>query len=284
MTERDQLDAMVLEYTARGLSVETDVPVDRTELSIEGVSRLDVVAWSNGDKAGPPVLIVEIANRTRRLPRKKPEWRSEVSTDEQARLARFERISRALQETSGSSPGGASTTSFVIRFFDVSAEQSRTRQVKAINVRSAEAIAKELARTRATLEVAKALEMEELRALAFGREWSRWLRLLARRFPARRRALPEADLRTIQKELYDRQIMPDLAPYAYQRMHDALLAVGEGGDVSWECLVKLETHIDRLLVWIEKAMLVDIAPQQLDTFERAEARMRERDRGSSEQS
>lgn len=281
MTERDQLDAIVLEYKARGLSVETDVPVYRTGLKIDGISRLDLVAWPNAEKAGRPILIVEIANRTRYIKREAA-WGKEVSTDEGARLSRFERISGALRETSGSATGEVPATGFFIRFFDVSAEQSRTRQAKAINVRSAQAIANELARTREMLEAAKALNIEEIRALAFAREWSRWLRVLARRFPARRRALPEADLRTIQKELYDRQIMPDLPPHTYQPMHDALFSVVEGGDVSWDCLVKLGSQLDRLLEWVEKAMIVDIAPKQTDTFEKAVARVRERDRNSPE--
>lgn len=284
MTEREQLAAMVLEYSAHGLSVETDVPVNRTDLGIKGVSRLDLVAWPTPERTGRPALIVEVANRTRHLQQKKPPWRAEVSTDERARLNRFDHIARALRGASENPLAPASATNFVIRFFDVTAEQGRAREVTAVNVRSAEAVSQELKRTKAALEIARDWDLRDLRALAIAREWSRWLRLLGRRFPARRRALPQADLRTIQKELYDRLILPQLPPARYQQMHGALLAVFEGGDVDWGSLLELEVHLKTLLEWAAKAMLVDVVTRGPDTFDRAQARARERDGGSSEQS
>jgi hypothetical protein len=274
VTERDQLNALEAEYRARGLIVQTDVPSAKTNLKIEGVSSLDLVAWTREDMKGLPALIVEIANRSRphRHSRISREW-----TDERSRLHRFEAIARAVGSSQPAETGCAAPVEFIIRFFDVTADQTRARAVAGVNVRSAAAVASELQRTRTILAEADKLRNPELRGLAYMREWSRWLRLLGRRFPARRRALPEADLRTIQKELADRLILKELSAEAYKPIHAATLAVTEGGDVEWSHLNRLRSFLEQLLTWAEAAMVTDVRGPP-DTFEKAEARLRRQER------
>ena len=270
MTERDQLNALKAEYRARGLIVRTDVPSTRTSLKIKGVSSLDLVAWTGEDMNRLPALIVEIANRSRPRPsgRLSREW-----TEERIRLHRFEAIAEAVRRLQPSEADSAAPVAFIVRFFDVTADQTHARAVAGVNVRSAAAVASELQRTRTILVEADKLRNSELRGLAYMREWTRWLRLLGRRFPARRRALPEADLRTIQKELADRLILKELSPEAYKPIHAATLAVTEGGDVEWGQLDRLEAFLKQLLTWVEVAMVTDVRGPP-DTFEKAEARLR----------
>jgi hypothetical protein len=282
LTERDQLTALVAEYQAAELFVDLDVPAERVELAIESVRTLDLVGWTNEARSGRPALIVEIANRTRSRGRlRKPPWRSEQWTDEQTRLDRFERIGSAVRSVQADAASPKTSLAFVIRFLDVTADQTRARSVEKVKVRIGREIREELTRTRALLEFLDKVDSVELRALGYMREWARWLRLLAKRFPARRRVLPEADLRTIQKELFDRLILP-LSPDVYQDLHAEVAAVVEGGDVDWSRLMKLQTSLNGLLTWAEQAMLDDVPAKATDSFEQAEARIRRRERGEEQ--
>jgi hypothetical protein len=282
LTEKDQLAALVAEYQASGLFVDLDVSAERLEFGIEGVRTLDLVGWTSEARSGRPALIVEIANRTRSLGRsRKPPWRAERWTDEQTRLDRFQRIARAIRSAQAEPASPEMPLAFVIRFLDVTAEQTRARAVEKVKVRVGREIREELTRTRALLDYLDKVDIVELQALGYAREWARWLRLLARRFPARRRALPEADLRTIQKELFDRLVLP-LSPDIYQDLHAELAAIVEGGDLDWSRLLKLETPLKGLLSWAEQTMLDDVPAKATDSFEQAEARIRRRERGEQQ--
>ncbi|MFN3625987.1 MAG: hypothetical protein ACK4TP_18280 [Hyphomicrobium sp.] len=276
MTERDQLEALKAEYRAKGFFVETDVPSSKTRLTIEGVRFLDLVAWASEGMEELPAIVVEIANRSRPRRGRRPSLTTEWA-DERSRLERFEAISRAIEKLRPLEKGDPAPVGLVIRFFDVTADQTRARRVADVNVRSAADIAAEIQRTRAMLAEVDKNKNLEIRALLYAREWARWLRLLGRRFPARRRALPEADLRTIQKELADRLILKTLSPEEYKPMHAAILAVAEGGDVEWAQLNRLGNFLKQLLDWAEAAMVADVRGPA-DTFEKAHARARRRQR------
>jgi hypothetical protein len=250
MNEETQLKAMVAELTAAGYKVLTDVRGELvgTEAAprltrLEGI-KLDIVAeLTQPDKQDGHqlrLLIVEIANRRRppeprlRTARALPRY---VEDDEA--LKRFEIISAGLADVPHAD--------LQIRFFDVSADQASARQLKG-PLKAKDVMLKRLLEDQSTL-VRSAGRDDLSRALLITRLWSNWLRIVGNLHPGReRRELKSADLRTIQKDLYDQKII-DLTPGRYATIHRSLLASFEGGDVEVHDLLELQPQVRRLLDW-----------------------------------
>lgn len=241
MTEEEQLRAMAAEYEAAGYRVDTNVAGDEAGIKIPATMRLDLVAQRRDVstvKEMPRLIVVEVANRSRR-------GRSgKVSEDaEKESVRRFETISNAL---AGFEDHAARLE---IRFFDLSAEQARSRTVKSVKPKSNDDLKEELAKTRAELN--KRFSSESLRGLVIARHWTRWLRLMAYRFPGSGGELKLADLRVIEKDLYDGGILK-LAPSSYRRSHANLVAIFEGGDVDWAAVNGLRAPLGDLLRYVEE--------------------------------
>lgn len=247
MNEDTQLKAMAAELAAAGYDVGIDVPgeqlADVTFGRLEGM-RLDIVASlvrpGDRDEEHPGLLVIEVANRRRppgdrsRAGRPPPRY----VEDEEA-LERFEVISSALADLPHAE--------LQIRFFDVSADQAAARQVKG-PLRNKEAMLKRIAEDRSTL-VRSAGRDDLSRALVVARLWSSWLRIVGKLNPGSRRSeLKDADLRTIQKDLFDQQVI-DLRPASYAAIHRSLLAAFEGGDVDVRDLIGLQPQVWKLLDW-----------------------------------
>jgi hypothetical protein len=250
MNDETQLKAMVAELTAAGYEVLTDVRGELIETEaapkltrMEGI-KLDIVAeLAQPDKQDghqPHLLIIEIANRRRspearlRTGRAPPRY---VEDDEA--LKRFEIISAGLADVP--------YAELQIRFFDVSADQASARQLKG-PLKAKDVMLKRLLEDQSTL-VRSAGRDDLSRALLITRLWSHWLRIVGNLHPGReRRELKSADLRTIQKDLYDQKVI-DLTPGRYASIHRSLLAVFEGGDVEVRDLLELQPQVRRLLDW-----------------------------------
>lgn len=250
MNESTQLKAMAAELTAAGYKVRTDVVGDQPEIvdarlaGLEGI-RLDIVAeHARPDEQGdehPDLLVIEIANR-----RRPAEGRVRAGgrplpryvEDEEA-LKRFEMISAALSDVP--------RAEFQIRFFDVSADQAAARQIKR-PLKAKDAMLVRILEDRSML-VRSAGRDDLSRALVVTRLWSSWLRIAGNLHPGRdRRELKNADLRTIEKDLYDQQII-DLRPGRYASIHQSVLAAFEGGDLDVQNLLALQPHVRQLLDW-----------------------------------
>ncbi len=256
MNENDQIKAIAAEYRAIGYRVRRNVRPSLFGIEFADSMRLDLIAYrgrkeTNGsDKAGARIIIVEIANRSR------PEVDQSSDTGERQRVARFEAISEALGRLSNPS------ILFLIRFLDVSKDQADARSLKQLKVRSRVQLEKALASTRATLEGARNQPLA-IRGLVLAREWAHWLRIMAHRFPATRGELKYADLRAVQKDLYDGDIIK-LEPDAYYHLHRQLTAIQEGGDVSWGSVEELAEPLKDLLSYVEDKVL---RPPNRDTPE-----------------
>ncbi len=75
----------------------------------------------------------------------------------------------------------------------------------------------------------------------------RWLRILGMRFPAKgRKQLVDADIRTIQKDLFDAGIVK-LPPADYFFSHQSIVALSEGGDVEWATITRLDDDLRNVL-------------------------------------
>jgi hypothetical protein len=250
MNEETQLKAMAAELTAAGYKVRTDVVGDQLDTGaarlarLEGI-RLDIVAElvrpDGPDDENPDLLVIEIANRRRPAEDRIPAGRRAMPRyveDEEA-LKRFEMISEALADVP--------RAEFQIRFLDVSADQATARQLKG-PLKSKDAMLKRLTEDRSAL-VRSAGRDDLSRALVVARLWSSWLRIVGKLHPgSERRELKDADLRTIQKDLFDQQII-DLRPGRYAVIHRSLMAVVEGGDVDLRDLTELQPQVWRLLDW-----------------------------------
>jgi len=70
-----------------------------------------------------------------------------------------------------------------------------------------------------------------------------------RRISTKKENFRYADLRTIQKELYDLRVLR-MKPDDYYSVHRSILALSEGGDVSPHKVDKLEKEFARLLKFI----------------------------------
>jgi len=252
MTERDQIDAMAAEYIARGYDVERDVEPSKLNLDIGPGIRLDLVAkLATREVPARHVLrrrlhlrtvVVEIANREGR-----PRDTSLDRMDEQYRVTRFDKISKAIRDK------GDPTIQLLIRFLDVSADQARARSLKTIKVRDRIELENELASTRANLETVRDLDVT-IRGTVLVHAWARWLRIMANRFPAARGELKHSDLRTVQKDLFDGRITT-LRPGRYYSIHNSVMATLEGGDVSWDDIEQLRRPLDQILNYVEKTVI-----------------------------
>ena len=250
MTEETQLKAMAAELTAAGYKVRTDVVGNQLEAGaarlarLEGI-RLDIVAelirTDEQDDEHPELLVIEIANRRRPAGGRPHTDRRPLRryVEDEYALKRFEMISAALADVPHAE--------FQIRFFDVSADQAAARQLKG-PLKSKEAMLVRLTEDRSTL-VRSAGRDDLSRALVVTRLWSSWLRIVGNLHPGRdRRELKNADLRTIEKDLFDQQII-DLQPGRYAAIHRSVLATFEGGDLDVQHLLDLQPHLWRLLDW-----------------------------------
>ena len=249
MNEGAQLKAMAAELTAAGYQVRTDAPGETLQLGGEASSGihglvLDIVAELPGRDVAfedrPHLLVIEVANRRRLVPGRSGEGRLQpLWMEEEEAVRRFEVISDGL--------AGVPEAELQIRFFDVSADQAEARRLKG-PLRNKEAMLGRVAEARRLLT--RSAGRDELsRALVVGRLWSRWLRTVSHLHPGReRRELKDADLRTIQKDLFDQRVI-DISPRAYRPAHQSLLAAFEGGDFEPRSLLDLEPELRRLLDW-----------------------------------
>ena len=247
MNEEDQVKAIAAEYRALGYRVRRDVKPSLFGIKLAHSTGLDLVAYrgrtntAGSEQARPRIIIVEIANRSR------PEAGHSSGIGARHSVARFEAISEALGRRSNPS------ILFLIRFLDVSKDQADARSLKRLKVRSQVQLEKALASTRETLEDAKN-QPQAIHSLILAREWANWLRIMAHRFPATRGELKYADLRAVQKDLYDGGIIK-LEPGAYYRLHRHLMAIQEGGDVSWGSLQTLAKPLNDILSYVEDNVL-----------------------------
>ena len=117
------------------------------------------------------------------------------------------------------------------------------------------------------------------RALVVTRLWSNWLRIVGYLHPGReRRELKTADLRTIQKDLFDQQLI-SLPPARYRAIHESLLAAFEGGDFEAQDLLALEPEVRRLLNWAAErycAPIPETEPKPGSLFDRIRSQIKER--------
>ena len=249
MNEEAQLKAMASELIASGYDVRQDVSGDTLKMGASKLSgpfgiTLDLVAElfnpKNGEPDRPRLLIVEVANRRRRNSDASPKGRPlprYVEDDEAVR--RFELISEAV--------AALDHVALEIRFFDVSADQAAARKLRN-PLRSKAAMFNRIDEARGLL--ARSAGRDELsRALVVTRLWSHWVRIAGNLHPGREhREMKSADLRTIQKDLFDQKII-QLAPGRYCTIHQSVLAAFEGGDLEPQHLLELEPDVRVLLDW-----------------------------------
>jgi hypothetical protein len=248
MNETDQLKAMAAELVAAGYDVSRDVlgrelKLELTEQSPLYNIRLDLVGEfkvkSDETIERRHIVIIEVANRTR-LADQDGNWTpSQKFVDEDTAISRFKLISEGLAEHP--------TVDFQIRFFDVSADQSAARHKKKV-FKVKRHIMERVREDRWLL--ARSAGRDELsRALVIARLWAHWLRIVGNLHPGREhRELREADLRTIQKDLFDQSLLK-ISPYRYGILHGSLLSVSEGGDLDPRKLLELEPEVRELLDW-----------------------------------
>lgn len=246
MNEASQLKAMAAELVAAGYEVRQDVHVDGlsdlglTLAELKDMSLDFVAARRDGhDGSKPTVLVIEVANRVRRPPaalRKGIEALPRILLDDEA-VERFERIADALVDEP--------RAEFEIRFLDVSAEQAAARRITA-PVRSAPPMATRLTEDR--LLLAQSSGRDELsHTLLVARIWGYWLRVVGNRYPGRSfDEMRQVDLRTLQKDLYDHEVLR-MTPMRYRSIHVHLLAIVEGGDFEPFTVSDLEPEL-RLLM------------------------------------
>lgn len=279
MNEGAQLKAMAAELTSAGYKVRTDVRGESLNVgdgaapAMDGIT-LDLVGeLANPDMINaerPRLLVIEVANRRRRVPSQSAKKRSlpRYVEDEEA-VRRFESISAGLAEVADAE--------LQIRFFDVSADQAAARQLMG-PLRTKEAMLKRITEDRGLL-LRSAGRDELSRALVVARLWSHWLRTMGHMHPGReRRELKTADLRTIQKDLFDQQLI-SMPPGRYRTIHQSLLGAFEGGDVDTHDLLALEPEVRRLLDWAAErygAPAAEAEPQPGSLFGRIRSQIEER--------
>ncbi|OYD80153.1 hypothetical protein CHT98_32700 (plasmid) [Azospirillum brasilense] len=78
--------------------------------------------------------------------------------------------------------------------------------------------------------------------------------MFAYRYPATKGVLKQADLRTIQSDLYAKQVLLT-HPRNYRPTHRSLMAIMEGGDVDWSRVRQLKPELERLVAQARKDML-----------------------------
>ncbi|MCZ8280378.1 MAG: hypothetical protein O9313_18765 [Acetobacteraceae bacterium] len=248
MNETAQLAAMEAELVALGYGVRQDILGDKLGLELSPESHLrkmtlDLVgklkATSDQVPERPHLVIIEVANRTRAIHRDgKLVSRREFVTEDDA-LSRFRIISENLAQYQ--------TVDFQIRFFDVSADQFAARRMKK-DFKVKHHIMERVQEGQWLL--ARSAGRDDLsRALVVARLWANWLRIVGNLHPGREhRELRVADLRTIQKDLFDHNVL-EMRPYRYGILHRSLLAVTEGGDFEARELLELEPEVRALFSW-----------------------------------
>lgn len=258
MNEDAQLEMIARELRAAGWVVQRDVAAE--EFGFVADLTLDFVAKPgerDPEDQRLDFLIIEVPNR-RRI------WRTEgfkdhwAVADESEALRRIEVISDAISPESprieaafaGADRPVREAVAFQVRFLDVSVDQAQARQITQISLTD-KGIRAELDLTRVALKDMGGARGRE-RALVTAFLWCRWLRILGYRYPGRRHSeLKLADLRTIQKDLFDAGILR-MTPRDYFQTHLAILAVFEGGDADWTRLQELSAELEQLLAWAAK--------------------------------
>jgi hypothetical protein len=248
MNETDQLKAMAAELVAAGYDVSRDVlgrelKLELTEQSPLYNIRLDLVGEfkvkSDETIERRHIVIIEVANRTRLVDQDGNWTPSQKFVDEDTAISRFKLISEGLAEHP--------TVDFQIRFFDVSADQFAARRMKK-DFKVKHHIMERVQEGQWLL--ARSAGRDDLsRALVVARLWANWLRIVGNLHPGREhRELRVADLRTIQKDLFDHNVL-EMRPYRYGILHRSLLAVTEGGDFEARELLELEPEVRALFSW-----------------------------------
>lgn len=257
MNEALQLRAIAAELHADGWKVVTDVPVEAH--GIPAALQLDILAErpeglaearSAADASeAPQRLIIEVPNRRR-------VWFTERATGPDAihwaaadEVEAMRRLDLLMEALSGDEHAG---TALQVRFFDSSVDQAQARQLTGTPLHDA-GLRAEIELTRRSLIDAAASEGREL-ALLTVFHWCRWLRILGHRFPGRGRVeMKLADLRTIQKDLFDAGIL-EMSPATYFDIHQSVFALQEGGDVDWRAVERLGVQLDRLLNHVQSVV------------------------------
>jgi hypothetical protein len=277
--ESAQLEAIKAELVADGYQVEFNVEGSRlAEEGVDGLKgvTLDIVARLPAAKSKrlnlPQIWVVEIANRERRKTvssGRRPLGRRQL--DDEEAVARFEKISAAL----ASYP----KIGFQIRFLDVSADQAAARQLTSTKVRDKSAMAALVERDRLLLSSLNNRPLP-LQLAVTTRLWAHWLRIIAHINPGTARTeLQYADLRTLQKDLFDEGIL-EMSPASYGLVHLQMMAIVEGGDVEPKTLLDVQTELQKLLLWSAKHYGVTVpdlrAPEPSSVFARVWKELRER--------
>lgn len=254
MNETSQIQAMKAELVAQGYLVSQDIGMHEIMARAEDRVRhanltLDLVATMQpgAPRSGPSTLIIEIANRAR--PGTGAGGAGLGVPDDEAAVGRFDAISAFVRTRDD--------LDFQIRFLDVSRERARARGTRAKAPGDREAIARELGEaTRRLAEVADA--PGDLKALMVARLWAKWARAAGQMHAGRSdRSMRTADLRTIQKELYDHQVVA-MPPTEYNAVQRDLMAINEGGDFSAANVLRLEGEVRSLLAWVSARHGIDL--------------------------
>lgn len=287
MNEKTQLEAMKAELKAAGYEPSTDVPAQSfdipTDITLDLVGKWSAKAERNGR---PALLIIEIANRQRR-----PVVASQVKgirqrIDSQAvaleaeARARFKAISTAVAELDPNYVG------FQIRFLDVSADQAVARGLQGTKVRRSADMLEEVDNTLAFLSAFKPESADHLQTTYLAHLWTRWLRIMANRWPGlRSREMRFADVRAVQKDLFDNDVIKT-SPVVYHRINRSVLALAEGGDVEWDQLAKLVDDLKDIVTRFHDHLTAELPaklkaetlahtrqPQEETIFDLVEARL-----------
>ncbi|MGF9566950.1 hypothetical protein AAIH70_25945 [Neorhizobium sp. BT27B] len=234
MNEQTQLDAIQAELVSEGYAVEQNVRAETLDLQGQAATdafnalTLDLVARlvrRPKEQQQPKFVIVEVANRARPKPLMRGRIRirlKHIPEDVEA-LHRFEAISAVLFDRADAV--------LQIRFFDISADQANARVLRETKVRVKKAMVEKLRDDQKWLSLA-AQQPAGTHALIVARIWAHWVRVVGHIFPGQEHVeLKQADLRTIQKDLFDYKIV-QMHPSHYAGIHNEILAVVEGGDIS----------------------------------------------------
>lgn len=248
MNEETQLHAMAAELVAAGYEVSRDVLGGQLGLDLSAQSplhtiRLDLVGRlrdaSSELAERPHLVIIEVANRTRLFQRDGGAAARRKFVEEDEAVSRFRSISEGVAQHPD--------VDFQIRFFDVSADQFAARQIRK-GFRAKQNIIERVREGQRLL--ARSAGRDDLsRALVVARLWAHWLRIAGNLHPGRaHQEFRVADLRTIQKDLFDQQVL-QMPPSRYNTLHRSLLAISEGGHIEPRDLLALEPDVRALLRW-----------------------------------
>ncbi|CBS87184.1 hypothetical protein [Azospirillum lipoferum] len=254
MKQSDQIKLLIGQYSVGGAEVFHDVRIGQIK-NLENRDRLlkydikaDIVVdyKGGGESVGlarPHLLIVEIANRDRvGWPSPDTELYNKKAGD------RFEDLQRIVLENNDV------FSDIEIRFLDGSADRFRARKMKGATARNWNALEAEI---EIALSQIESLNKSDpgIQDAVLGRIWARWLRILSYRFPGwRRKEMKEADLSTIQSDLYAHNII-SLTPKDYKIINQNLMAIAEGGDVDWNQIRKLSSEMQKILAFAKERLV-----------------------------